>query len=295
VGAAYFQVIASQARLATARSALRSAQELNAQVADQFNAELSPEIDALRVTVELHTTEQRVVDAANDLAKDKLTLDRITGIPLAQPWAPSRDYDYAPLPSQDGETPNAQEARFDVASAEQAVAAAEMAVQAAHAERLPEIALEASYGGGGVNPGNFNQVYAVGGSISVPIFTGGRIRSDVHAAEALLLQRRAAHRDLQGRVDYDVRVARLDVQSSESAVKVASENKLLAERALVQSRDRYQNGVTNYLELLQAQEALVAANENYIASVFSFNVAKIALARALGSAESRLATFFGPH
>jgi outer membrane protein TolC len=43
---------------------------------------------------------------------------------------------------------------------------------------------------------------------------------------------------------------------------------------------------------LQAQEAMVAANENYIASLFSFNVAKIALARALGSSEGRLTTFF---
>jgi outer membrane protein TolC len=44
---------------------------------------------------------------------------------------------------------------------------------------------------------------------------------------------------------------------------------------------------------LQAQEAVVAANENYIASLFSFNVAKISLGRALGSAESRLPAFFG--
>src|SRR5262249_55576671 len=129
----------------------------------------------------------------------------------------------------------------------------------------------------------------------VPIFTSGRIRSNEHAAEAVLVQRRAAYRDLEGRVAYDVRTARLDAQSSEAAVKVAQANQKLAEKALAQSEDRYKNGVTNYLELLQAQEALVAANENYVASLFSYNVAKIALARALGSAETRLTTFFGPN
>ena len=76
-------------------------------------------------------------------------------------------------------------------------------------------------------------------------------------------------------------------------MKVAEGNKALAQRAFEQSQDRYQNGVTNYLELVQAREAVVAADENYIASLFSFNVAKISLARALGSAESRLTTFFG--
>jgi outer membrane protein TolC len=85
----------------------------------------------------------------------------------------------------------------------------------------------------------------------------------------------------------------LDVRSSDSAVQVAAENRTLAEKALTQSKDRFSNGVTNYLEVLEAEEAVVAANENYIASLFSYNVAKIALARAMGSAETRLPALFG--
>jgi len=90
-----------------------------------------------------------------------------------------------------------------------------------------------------------------------------------------------------------VSVAELDAKASESAIKVSAENKALAQRALTQSQDRYTNGVTNYLEVVQAEEALVAANENYIASLFSFNVAKISLARALGASEMRLPALFG--
>ena len=243
--------------------------------------------------MELSSAEQRVVDAANDLEKDKLTLDRITGIPLGQAWAPSRGYDFKPLPSEHGDTAHALAARFDLASAKQEVAAAELSVKAAHAESLPAVFFEASYGGAGFNPANYNQVYSVTGGVTIPLFTGGRIRSDVHQAEATLAQRRAEYRDLEGRVDYNVRVASLDAKASESAVQVAEKNKALALRALTQSKDRYSNGVTNYLEVVQAQEALVAANENYIASLFSFNVAKISLARALGSSETRLAEFFG--
>jgi outer membrane protein TolC len=175
----------------------------------------------------------------------------------------------------------------------QEVLAAELSVKAARDERLPQVSFDGDYGGGGTNPANYNQVYAVQGTVSVPLFTSGRIRSDKHAAEAALVQRRAAYRDIQGRADYDVRVARLDAQSSDSAVKVAAENRTLAERALTQSKDRFSNGVTNYLEVLEAEEAVVAADENYIASLFSYNVAKISLARAMGSAETRLPAFFG--
>jgi outer membrane protein TolC len=188
--------------------------------------------------------------------------------------------------------PQAIATRFDVASAKASFAAAKLQVQAARAEHLPEISFNASYGGGGANPGNYNRVDEITGTISIPIFTSGRIRSDVHAAESDMVQRRAELADIAGRADYDVRTARLDAKASESGVKVAAENRTLAERALTQSQDRYKNGVTNYLEVLEAQEALVAANENYIASLFSFNVAKISLARALGSAESRVPELF---
>jgi outer membrane protein TolC len=292
VGTAYFQVVASQARLETAQAALASARELDAQVADQYKSEVSPEIDSLRADVELHTTEQRVTDAANNLEKDKLTLDRITGIPLDQAWTPAGDYGYVPLPADEANDPQSVVTRFDVASARAAVAAAELRVRATRAERLPEISFNASYGAGGANPANYNRVDEVSGTVSVPLFTSGRIRSDIQAAQSNLVQRRAELADLEGRAAYDVRTAQLDARASESGVKVAAENKALAERALAQSQDRYKNGVTNYLEVLQAQEALVAANENYIASLFSFNIAKISMARALGSAETRVPELF---
>ncbi len=292
VGAAYFQVVASQARLATAQATLVSAQELETQVTNQYKAEVSPEIDSLRAEVELSTARQRVVDAENDLEKDKLTLGRITGLPMEQAWTPSSDYDYAPLPVEEGDAKGAFQTRSDLGSLKESVTAAELEVKAARAQRLPAISFAGNYGGAGLNPANYNQVYEVTGGVSVPLFTSGRIRSDVRDAQAALTERRAQYRDLEGRVAYDVRVAQLDVKASELAVKVAAENRRLAQRALTQSEDRFSNGVTNYLEPLQAQEAVAAANENYIASLFSFNVAKIALARAMGSAESRLPDFF---
>jgi len=292
VGVAYFQVVASRARLKTAEASLASALQLDSQVSDQYKSEVSPEIDLLRAHVELSSAQQRVVVAANDLEKDKLTFDRITGIPLEQAWTPECEYDYIALPADDAVSRRTTVERFDLASAKEGVTAAELHLSAVKAERLPAISLDASYGAGGVNPANYNQVDSVVGTVSVPIFTSGRIRSDIHEAESDLALRRAQFSDLQGRVDYDIRIARLDVRASESAVKVAGENRSLAERAFKQSSDRYKDGVTNYLEVLEAQEALVAADENYIASLFSFNVAKVSLARALGSAESRLPAYF---
>jgi outer membrane protein TolC len=76
-------------------------------------------------------------------------------------------------------------------------------------------------------------------------------------------------------------------------VTVAERNKSLAARALIQSQDRYVNGVTNYVEVVQAEEALISANDNYIESLYSYNFAIVALARAMGNADVRLYRLLG--
>jgi outer membrane protein TolC len=60
---------------------------------------------------------------------------------------------------------------------------------------------------------------------------------------------------------------------------------------LQQSRDRFSSGVTDNIEVVQAQDALATANDAYIASLYSYNLAKISLARAIGVAESQFAAY----
>jgi outer membrane protein TolC len=295
VGVAYLQVVASAARVETAKAQLASARELDQQTTDQLKNEVSPEIDAIRAQVERQSAEQRLINATNAFEKDKLALGRIIGIPIDQKFTLTDTAQYHPLPdfTPQAATAEALESRSDLRSAEENVRAAEYGVRAEKAQRLPALSVHASYGGAGTNVGSFNSVYTVAGTISFPLYTGGRIRADVDEARATLARRQAEYADLKGRVAYDVRVAWLDLEASDSGVKVADRNRALADRALTQSRDRYSNGVTNYLEVVEAEEALTAAEENYIQTLYSFNVSKIALARAMGVAERRFSDFFG--
>ena len=295
VGTAYLQVIASAARVETARAQLASAGELDQQTANRVRNEVSPEIDSIRAQVERQSAEQRLTNATNQLEKDKLTLARIIGLSIDQEFDLSDPLAYRPLSGITRETATAEalHSRADLRSAEAGIQAAKFTLRAQKAQRLPVISVTADYGGGGANIGNFNQVYTIGGNISVPIYTGGRIHADIEQAQVDLVRREAEYEDLKGRVAYDIRVAWLDLSASDSSVKVAQRNKSLAERALTQSQDRYANGVTNYLEVVQAQEAVTTAGENYIQSLFSFNVALISFARAVGAAETRLPELLG--
>jgi len=98
VGLAYFQVVASAARVETSRAQLASAKELEEQVANQYKSGVSPEIDAIRAQVERQTAGQRLSNATNDLEKDKLTLGRIIGLPLEQQFSVTSGTEYRPLP-----------------------------------------------------------------------------------------------------------------------------------------------------------------------------------------------------
>ncbi len=295
VGTAYVQAIASAARVETARAQLASAIELDRQTADRVKSEVSPEIDSIRSEVERQSAEQRLTNATNQFEKDKLTLGRIIGLAVDQDFAVIDPLSYRPLTGITNETATVEalRSRSDLRSAEASLRAAESGLRAQKAQRLPIVSVSANYGVAGANVGNFSQVYTFAGAISVPIYTGGRIHADIEQAQADLARREAEYEDLKGRIAYDVRVAWLDLNASDSSVRVAERNKALAERALTQSTDRYANGVTNYLEVVQAQEAVTLASENYIQSLFSFNVAMISLARALGGAETRLPELLG--
>jgi len=153
--------------------------------------------------------------------------------------------------------------------------------------------LSGYYGSIGTNLSRSDPTYSMVATVSLPIFTGGRIRSDIQEASAQVDRRRSEYADLLGRVDYEVRNAFTDLQAAESAVKVAEKNTQLAQRTLTQARDRFLNGVTNNLEVIQAQQDVAAANENYISSLFAHNLSKLALLRALGAALKDIHKYLG--
>ena len=66
---------------------------------------------------------------------------------------------------------------------------------------------------------------------------------------------------------------------------MARDNLDLANQTLAQARDRFSAGVTDNIEVVQAQESVASANDTLISALFAHNVAKVALARALGGAE----------
>jgi outer membrane protein TolC len=283
VGAAYLRIAAATAALQSANAELATAQELDRQTADRVKSEVAPEIDSLRAQVARQTAEQRVVDARSDVDKSVLDLLRAIGAPVDRPITTEP----APLDradvtfTQDDALARALQCRSDLASVKASLDAATDDVRSKRAQALPAAGVSADYGAGGAAP-NLNQVYTVTAGVSVPIFTGGRIRAEVAKADADRARRQAEYDDAVERVKYDVRVAWIDLGAARSRADVAVRNRDLAGRALAEAQDRYGNGVTNYLEVVTAQQQVAEADDRLIAARYDVDVTRLALARAMG-------------
>lgn len=287
VGNAYLIALAGAARVDTADAQVKTAQALYDKAVDQQRAGITPAIDTLRAQVQLQTRQQQLILARNTFAKQKLRLARIIGLPPGQEFALADKAPYQPLAAMPLEESlkRAYANRPDYQAAQAQAKAAELSRKAAWAEHLPNLGVIANYGDIGVSPFSSNGTYQIAGTLSIPIFAGNRAHGDILQAEATLRQRRAELDNLRGQIDFEVRSAMLDLQAAADQVQVAQSSVDLAQQTLAQAQDRFAAGVTDNLEVIQAQEAVAAANENYIGSLYAHNVAKVELARAIGFAE----------
>jgi outer membrane protein TolC len=287
VGNSYLQAIAAAARVETAEAQVKSAQALSEKATDQQKAGLTPAIDALRAQVELQSRQQQLIVARNDLAKQRLTVARIIGLAPGQEFILTETAPYQALAALPVGVylQRAYATRADYQALQAQVHAAELSRRAAQAGQYPSLDLSANLGDTGVTPSQSNGTWQVTGGLTIPIFAGNRVHSDVLEADAQLKQLRSQLADLRGRIDYEVRTALLDLQAAAEQVEVARSSVDLAEQALTQSQDRFTAGVADNLEVVQAQEAVASAHESYIESLYGHNLAKVELAYSIGDAE----------
>ena len=280
----YLQAAASSSRIDAARAQVRTAQVLYDLAVDQKAAGVSPGIEALRAQVELQSQQQRLIVVEAQFAKDKLALARAIGLPLGQEFRLTDVMSYTPLPSMplDETVQRAYKQRPDFQSAQAKVQSAAAERKAAGSGRLPTLNLVADYGDIGQRPWESHGTFTLTTSLRIPLFQGGKVRGQIFEADAALQQRKAELEDLRGRIYYDVRNAFLDLKAAADRVQVAQSAVKLADEQVLQSEDRFRAGVTNNVEVVQAQQAQATANENLISSLQSHSAARLALARAMG-------------
>ena len=129
------------------------------------------------------------------------------------------------------------------------------------------------------------QTHTVGASLRIPLFDGGRIRSDRAKAFSLMQQERIREKDLkgQGGVAGQAGVGGAGVGAT-SRLRLPNSSIALAEEELARpARRRYEAGLTNSLEVIEAKTQLGVARYDRTAALYNCASARIDLAQATGT------------
>jgi outer membrane protein TolC len=290
VAGSYLQTIAIAARIESQRAQVANAQAVYNQAEVRRSAGTNARIDVMRTLVELETQRQRLAALEADHRKQKLALARAIGLPLDRDFTLTEPLSSTavPVPDAAASIQRAFQSRSDLRAAEAQVSAAERAVAAARAERLPSVTLSGDYGVLGPNPTQAHGVFAVTGSVNMPIFLGGRVKGDIQQAEAVLHQRQAELADQRGQVEQEVRAATIELETALGQVQLAQNNRSYAAETLREATDRFNLGVGTTVEVVQAQEQVASAEADLVSSTLALDLSRLSLSRAIGEAETAL-------
>lgn len=284
----YLLAVADQSRVTAAQAQLTTAQSALQQASDMLRAGTVGRLALVRAQVQRDRQQQQLTAQQNALAKQRLQLARAIGLPPQQGLDLTTSASFAALSAPDADTAVAQAlaTRADYRSLGQQLRAAQLLVAAARDQHLPQFSLNGNYGTIGHEITSNHPIFSVGATLSLPVFTGGRIRADVLRAQAQQRETENRLADLRAQIGVQVRSALLDLQNNRDQVGVAADARDLANQELTLAQDRFKAGVADNLEVVQAQQSVADADESYIASLYGYNLAKANLAQALGVAAS---------
>ncbi len=288
VARAYLAGVRAEAGLEKAQANVDLSEALLKLARHQKEAGTGTGIEVTRAQVQLANDRQGLLVARNEVDRTHLQLLKVLGIRLDSPVELTDKLAY--LPAEPIEEPQAIQVartnRAELRAQHLREDSARLSYSAVKWERLPSLTGFANYGTIGNGIDSAIPTHAYGVSMRVPLFDGGR--RDARRVESDSLYRQEAIRtaDLRDQVELDVRLALDSLHSADDQVKVSEEGLRLSENELAQARRRYEAGVTNSVEVTDAQTRLDRARDNRITALYNYNLARIDLATAMGTIQN---------
>lgn len=284
---AYYQLLLAEAAIDVAARTFASAEE-NLRVARaRVAAGASPRFDEVQAEVNRANARQGVIRARNAAALAQHGLNAVMALPLDTVLSPRERMSVVPVRSEGAALiRRALENRPELAEHQARISAALAAIEIARANGRPALILSGgpSYGNAAGSTGSPTAAagWSVTLSATVPLFDGGVTAQRIREAEARVEQLRVAEAQLRQGIELDVRRVLLNVSSAVEELATADKIIEQAQEGLRIANVRFSAGVSTNLEVITSQAALSQAEANRIQALFSLNVARAQLERAVG-------------
>ncbi|HKV24033.1 MAG TPA: TolC family protein [Candidatus Acidoferrum sp.] len=283
----YIGTLRAVANVQASESRVQLAQALYDQASDLQKAGVGTGIDTLRANVELQNEKQRLLEAEDDRDTSLFGLSRLLNLDPRESieLSDSLSFYETPQPEAAASIDQALNQRQEWKALQEQMKAAGLDKKASQESRLPSLDFKGNWAYLGSSSATGIPTYTYEAAVSMPLFTGGRIKAEVTKADLEMKRLDQERDDLRNQIALEVKTALINLESARSQVQVANLGVELSKQEVDQARDRFKAGVANNIEVIQAQDSLARANDNQIAALYRFNQARADFARSTGEME----------
>jgi outer membrane protein len=270
------------------KSRVDLAEALYQLAADLLANGVGTRIDELRANVVRQNEKQRLIVAETQSKTSLYALGQLLNIDPEKTIELTDTMSFFQTPQIEAEKilALAYEARPEMCALDARLSEIQRQKQATRAARLPSFHVDGLWAYQGLSVSNSIPIYQYQARMSLPLFTGGRIKAEITKSDLEGKKVIQEKQELRNLIALQVKVALAAIESARSEVDVANLGLKLASEEVVQARDRFEAGVTNNIEVITAQDELARANDNQINALYRYNQARADLARASGQMES---------
>ncbi|MBL9187360.1 MAG: TolC family protein [Opitutaceae bacterium] len=293
VAQAYFGHLRNLRRLDVLDANITRARSLHDLARNQLAAGIATQIDVTRAEAQVAQAEQARLQQVTSVVQSELVFKRLLNL---DPGATLTLADF-PLNRVDAGLLNLPEARTtfeqraDWLRGQKSLEQSKFDVRTATFERMPVLSIAGDFGKAAANfdDDGKRKVWTFGATVTVPIFDGLRASSDRRAALSRQKVQQARLNSLELQISSELRLARQDASSRYAQIEVAEKNSRLADEQLRLARARYNEGVADNREVIEAQTQVAVAADNLVDAVYQYNLSRVELARARGDVRAVLA------
>lgn len=281
----YLRAFQAGSRMRAAASRLETARAVLAQASDQEQGGRASKLDVARAEQQFFAEETTQIDAGRErevvvsLLKRAIGLEAQEAVDLSEPMLAAR----ASLPDLEQARAEALAQRPEIRAQESRLRASGFEEEQARRERWPRLGFQGDFGVSGAGPDRSLSTWTVGGSLTIPLWTSGRIESGIQAAKARRAQAEQQVRDARLAAAQEVEQAAIEWTAARRSAVAAGRSRDAARQALELARLRFEAGLTTSLDAVQAQGVLAQAEDQQIRAEYESWLAEARLARARGS------------
>lgn len=293
VATTYFTHLRNLRRLDVLDANIARARALLELANNQLRAGVATQIDVTRAEAQLAIADQARLQQVTAVYQSELFIKRLLDLDMAGELKLAdfqmRRADSGLYSFSDQKT--AFEKRAEYLAAQKSLEQVRIDVRTATFERLPSLGLTGNYGFASAqwDDNSKQEQWSAGLGLSLPVFDGLRIGANRRIAMSRQRAQETRLHSLELQITAELRLALHSVTSRNAQVTVAEKSLSLAQEELRLAQSRYQQGVADNREVVEAQNRLAVASDNFVEAVYQYNLSRVELARAKGDVRTVLA------